>query len=90
MEKRQKYLILVLILTVIIFMATLLWQNVFKKTEAIPASPVKVSVRLQEIKINFDPLKTSVFKDLQPLPLILPPEEGPGREEPDNPFTPYK
>lgn len=80
--KIQKYLILVLLGSLLII-ALVFWFGFLKKPEVIP----EVITPPQKIEINFEILKSPIFKELQPFKKILPFEEEIGRE---NPFIPYK
>jgi len=82
-KKKQKYLILVFV-AVLLIIGIVLWFGFFKKEPSV--SPVAFSVSLREIKIDFELLESSAFKELQPFGEISSFEEKTGR---NNPFLPY-
>jgi len=82
--KRQKYLIIVFLI-VILITAFVLWKGFFvkeKPPEEVISKPVKT------IEIDFETLKSPILENFEPLEKIPPlgPEIKIGRE---NPFIPY-
>lgn len=85
-RKRQKKLIWILTVVVLITIIVL-WQGFFKKPKEIEVvSPKRVIPEFREVKINFQILETPLLKELQPFEKIKPFEGEIGRE---NPFLPY-
>lgn len=82
-RKKQRYLALI---TLVVIGVTLLvlWLGVFREKEP-SLSPVPVTP-YREIKISFDILEHSFWKEGQPFKEILPFKDGMGRT---NPFLPY-
>lgn len=82
-EKRQKYLILILV-GVILLTFFVVWRGFLFKPKAVLAPTISEP---PEIEINFQTLKSPLLKELQPYQEIEPLlEEEMGRE---NPFIPY-
>lgn len=81
-RKKQKYLILVLGIVVLVT-TIVLWQGFFKKEK--PISP-SVGLQFRPVRIDFDLLESPVLKELQVFEEIPSFVETKGRE---NPFLPY-
>ena len=81
-QKRQKYLIFILIV-VIFGIVFLIWNYFLAK----PQPPSFKHLPPPEIKINFEILKSPILDELQLFEEISPFEEEIGRE---NPFIPYE
>jgi len=82
--KKQKYLILVFVI-VILITVFVLWKGFFTKEK--PLEVGIISIPTKKIKINFEIFKNPLLEELQPIEKIIP-ETGVeiGR---DNPFLPY-
>jgi len=82
--KRQKYLIIVFLI-VILITAFVLWKGFFVKEK--PPEEV-ISKLVKTIEIDFETLKSPILENFEPLEKIPPlgPEIEIGRE---NPFIPY-
>jgi len=82
--KKQKYLIIVF-LVVILITALVIWRGFFIKEK--PSEKV-ISKPKREIQIDFETLKNPILKEFQPIEKIIPlgPEIEIGRE---NPFISY-
>lgn len=81
-KKKQKYLILVLSIVVLVT-SVILWQGFFKKEKPVSPTP---GLSFREIRINFDMLESPLLKELQPFEGIPSFVEERGRE---NPFLSY-
>ncbi len=93
-KKFQKNLILIF-LAALLIMAVVVWQGFFKKETGQPL-PEILSSGQEEVKIDFEILKSPFLKGLQPFPEIEPfqeatPTEGklPEKVGRENPFIPY-
>jgi len=84
-RQKQKYLILLTIILVIITLV-FIWQNFLAKPKEPIPSEEKVFTP-KELKINFETLNSPILKELQPFEEIPPFEGAIGRE---NPFIPYE
>jgi len=82
-KKRQKYLLIVLVVLIAISLLVV-WQLFLVKPK--PAAPQQV-LKKPEVKIDFDTLKNPIFNNLIPFEPIPPFGEKIGR---DNPFVPQK
>jgi len=82
-RKIQNYLILIFI-GVLLITTIVIWQGFFRK-EKIPL-PEEVLRPPKKAEINFEVLKNSLLKNLEPFQEIPPFEKEVGRE---NPFLPY-
>jgi len=82
--KKQKYLIIVF-LVVILITALVIWRGFFIKEK--PSEKV-ISKPKREIQIDFETLKNPILEEFQPIEKIIPlgPEIEIGRE---NPFISY-
>jgi len=82
--KKQKYLIIVF-LVVILITALVIWRGFFIKEK--PSEKV-ISKPKREIQIDFETLKNPILENFEPVEKIIPlgPEIEIGRE---NPFLPY-
>lgn len=82
-RQKQKYLILAFVL-IILLILIIVWRGALLKSKQVLAPTV--SPLPQKVEINYEVLKNSVLKDLQPFEDIKPLEEEIGR---DNPFLSY-
>lgn len=82
--KKQKYLILIFAV-VILIIVFVLWKGYFTKEE--PPEVGILPLPIKKIEINFEIFKNPLLEELQPIEKIIP-ETGVeiGR---DNPFLPY-
>jgi Na+/melibiose symporter-like transporter len=81
-KKKQRYLILILVIA-IFGTVFVVWSRFFNRE---PPAPHILPQKPQEIKINFDMLKSDILKELKPFEKIAPFEGEAGR---GNPFIPY-
>jgi len=81
-KKRQKYLILVFLI-IIVITGVVLWFGYFKKEKPVSLSP---KTPFREIRIDFDILESPFLKEMQPFERIPFFEGEEGRE---NPFLSY-
>lgn len=82
-KKRQKYLISIFLIVLVITFFVL-WLGFFRKEKA-PSPEISLPAP-REVKIKFELLESSALENLQPFERISPLEEEAGRE---NPFLPY-
>jgi len=82
-KKIQRILILIFII-VLLIIATVIWQGFFKEEKETFLE--ELILPREEVKIDFDFLKSPFLEELQPFSEIEPLEEEIGRE---NPFIPY-
>jgi len=83
-KKKQKYLIIVFSI-IILISVLVLWFGYLRKSQP-GSSPVSMSSYQAEIKINFAVLENSLLKQFQPFEKVIPFEGQKGRS---NPFLPY-
>ncbi len=86
-QKRQKSLIIILFLTLLIAIF-MLWPRLFKKVQLVikEGAPSILEFDKKKAEIDFSILENPILKEFQDFELIEPFNEEKGRE---NPFLPY-